>query len=307
MNDASAAFPLRIEQLEFRRKEIYTAYTVFCEYMGGKAVELETTDGSRIHDSWRMADKETHRGPIKYFSDVTLIGHSFGGCTMVSLAFINLKTTSNPLLQLSILSTPPPSGHEHIPITQTLVLDPWLEPIPAPGPVPHLRKPDNTSADGDTLRDDTTITDALLSPPLGRNPDLPRMLVINSETFTLWEEHFSRLQQVVRAWEPEGKRIITLGELFCPNRENCTNDKCIVGSKHQSFSDFPILPFIKTRDSLKLHDLIANASLAFLDSDFEQYIEGTLTREMEAFVIGVKPNGKPKRKLRGDVGDMIVH
>jgi len=198
-------------------------------------------------------------------------------------------------------------GHEHIPIAQTLVLDPWLEPLPTPGPVPHLRRPDNVNTDGDTLQDDTTITDALLAPPLGRNPDLPRMLVINSETFTLWEEHFSRLQQVVRAWEPAGKRIITLGELFCRNGGSCTNDKCIVGSKHQSFSDFPILPFIKMRDSLKLHDIIANASLAFLDANFEQYIEETLTREMEPFVIGVKPNGKPKRKLRGDVGDMIVH
>jgi platelet-activating factor acetylhydrolase len=210
-------------------------------------------------------------------------------------------------LQLSILSTPPPSGHEHLPIAQTLVLDPWLEPLPAPGPVPHLKRLDNANADGDTLQDDTAVTDASLSPPLGRNPDLPRMLVINSETFTLWEDHFSRLQLVVKAWEPEGKRIITLGELFFRNRGSCTNDIHIVGSNHQSFSDFPILPFIRTRDSLKLHDIIANASLAFLDSNFAQYIEETLTREMEAFVIGVKANGKPKRKLQGDVGDIIVH
>jgi platelet-activating factor acetylhydrolase len=49
------------------------------------------------------------------------------------------------------------------------------------------------------------------------------------------------------------------------------------------------------------------ASLAFLDSNFEQYIEEALSREMEALVIGIKPNGRPKRKLRGDVGDIIVH
>ena len=49
------------------------------------------------------------------------------------------------------------------------------------------------------------------------------------------------------------------------------------------------------------------ASLAFLDSKFEQYIDEALRREMEAFIIGIKPNGRPKRRLRGDVGDIIVH
>ena len=74
--------------------------------------------------------------------------------------------------------------------------------------MPYLRRQSNTEADGAL-----TVRDALLS-PLGRYPDLPRMLVINSEIFTLWEEHFSRLQEVVKAWEPESNRIITLGELF---------------------------------------------------------------------------------------------
>jgi hypothetical protein len=74
--------------------------------------------------------------------------------------------------------------------------------------MPYLRRQDDTKAD-----EALTVRDALLS-PLGRDPDLPRILVINSETFTLWEEHFSRLQQVVKAWEPESRRIITLGELF---------------------------------------------------------------------------------------------
>lgn len=39
----------------------------------------------------------------------------------------------------------------------------------------------------------------------------PRVLVINSETFTLWKDHFSRLQEVVSAWEPDGGRILTIG------------------------------------------------------------------------------------------------
>lgn len=44
----------------------------------------------------------------------------------------------------------------------------------------------------------------------------------------------------------------------------------------------------------------------FLDSEFEHYIEEALKIENVAFVIG---NGKlfGKRKLRGDVGNIIVH
>lgn len=39
----------------------------------------------------------------------------------------------------------------------------------------------------------------------------PRMLVINSETFTLWKDHYARLQEVVAGWEPHGGKILTLG------------------------------------------------------------------------------------------------
>ena len=86
-----------------------------------------------------------------------------------------------------------------------------------------------------------------------------------------------------------------------------TSSFIIVGSKHQSFSDFPILPLIKTKEALKLHDTFVSASLAFLDSDFEQFLEPVPKRGMEVLVIGMKENGKPKRKLLGDVGDVIVH
>lgn len=41
---------------------------------------------------------------------------------------------------------------------------------------------------------------------------LPRLLVLNSEIFTLWKDHYSRLQDVVNSWEPQGQRIMTLGD-----------------------------------------------------------------------------------------------
>lgn len=44
----------------------------------------------------------------------------------------------------------------------------------------------------------------------------PRMLVINSETFTLWKDHYARLQEVVAGWEPHGGKILTLGMVLTP-------------------------------------------------------------------------------------------
>jgi platelet-activating factor acetylhydrolase len=38
------------------------------------------------------------------------------------------------------------------------------------------------------------------------------MLVLNSDPFTLWKDHFERLKGVVEAWEPNGRRVLTLGE-----------------------------------------------------------------------------------------------
>ncbi|KAF8631576.1 hypothetical protein AX15_002327 [Amanita polypyramis BW_CC] len=269
-------FPLRLEQLDYRRQELYTVYNTFCDFLKGEEFsELVTLEGAAIHDSWISMDSETNQSPVKYYEDVTLMGHSFGGCTV-----------------LSVLSTSPPLEHKHIPIAQMLVLDPWLEPLPTPGLIPHLRPNSNgdaTSSSSSSL-EDTVIDNDPLSKAVAQESKLPRILVINSETFTLWEEHFSRLQKLIKAWEPESKKLITL-----------------VGSKHQSFSDFPILPLIKTKAALKLHDTIVSASLAFLDSNFDQFLEVAPKRDMEVLVIGMKDNGKPRRKLFGDVGDIIIH
>jgi platelet-activating factor acetylhydrolase len=43
------------------------------------------------------------------------------------------------------------------------------------------------------------------------------MLVINSEAFTLWKDHFERLQDVMAVWEPQGQRILTI----CKFLNNC--------------------------------------------------------------------------------------
>ena len=40
----------------------------------------------------------------------------------------------------------------------------------------------------------------------------PSALVINSEQFTVWKDHYERLRKVFEGWEPQGGRILTVGK-----------------------------------------------------------------------------------------------
>lgn len=55
-----------------------------------------------------------------------------------------------------------------------------------------------------------------------------------------------------------------------------------------------------------LLDTITNLSLSFLDDRLSEVMQTIPTKTMEIEVIGVKKDGKPKRKLVGNVGDVIV-
>ncbi|KAF9464383.1 platelet-activating factor acetylhydrolase [Collybia nuda] len=246
-SDASPEFPLRTEQLEYRRQEIHVAYQIFSRFIDGDlSVELETIEDSNIgRGSWSTLGPSGKR-TVRHDENVTLAGHSFGGCTV-----------------LSILSTKPPPQYQSIPVGNALILDPWLEPLPSPGPVPLIHAHDDNR--------------------------LPRLLVMNSETFTLWKDHYSRLQDVVNMWEPQGQRIMTL-----------------VGSQHASFSDFPGLPVFRRRGAEILMDVISKLSIGFLDDQLEQALKTVKTRKMEIEIIGKKKDGRPKRKLVGSIGDIIV-
>jgi platelet-activating factor acetylhydrolase len=84
-----------------------------------------------------------------------------------------------------MLSEPPPEreGVSSIPISHGLVLDPWLEPLSSPGPEPFTNQ-------GSEIRH-------------------PKLMVINAEGFTLWKDHFKRLEEIVPAW-PESF-LVTVG------------------------------------------------------------------------------------------------
>jgi len=262
-------FALRMEQLAFRHQELYIAYSTFRHFVQNDALEIDTIDGSPILiEGWTGVNGEG-RPSINCDKDVILAGHSFGGCTM-----------------LSILSTAPAQGFGSIPVSKVVILDPWLEPLPSPGPTPFVR-PEGPGilTDIDCIQEplESSLTNKLDSPH-------PRMLAINSETFTLWKDHFARLQEVVSGWEPHGGRILTL-----------------VGSVHASFSDFPVTPIIRKKSARPLLETISTLSLAFLDDRLEEALVSEVsTTDMEIEVIGLKKDGKPKRKLIGNVGDVII-
>lgn len=109
--------------------------------------------------------------------------------------------------QLWILSTPPPSdAYPPIPVTKVLLYDPWLEPLPSPGPTPTTSFSDPSTLDGSSAPS--------LKPSSSRPPE--KMLVINSQVFSLWKDHFTRLTGVVDAWEPQGRRLLTLSAFLLP-------------------------------------------------------------------------------------------
>jgi platelet-activating factor acetylhydrolase len=74
-----------------------------------------------------------------------------------------------------------------------------------------------------------------------------------------------------------------------------------------SFSDFPVLPLVRTKSAATLIDLTATLSLAFLDGTLDAALERVPTKKFEEKVIGKRKDGRPKRTIVGNVGDIVVH
>ncbi|KAJ7180278.1 platelet-activating factor acetylhydrolase, isoform II-domain-containing protein [Mycena crocata] len=259
-SDTPNAFPLRVDQLVFRQHEVYRIYAAFCELVRGGG-GLQPIDGADVDlGSWSAV---SGLAPVNC-DDVSLVGHSFGGCTVLSI----------------LSSEPPASAYPPIPITKVLLYDPWLEPLPSPGPTPStsFSEPSNSNTPP-------------CEPDIKSNRGQPHtMLVINSQVFSLWKDHFTRLVGVVGAWEPQGRRLLTL-----------------IGSQHVSFSDFPVLPLVRTKAATALIELTATLSVAFLDGTLDATLERVPTKTMEVKIIGKRKDGRPKRTIVGEVGDIVVH
>uniref|UniRef100_A0A8H7Y0Z5 N-acetyltransferase domain-containing protein n=1 Tax=Psilocybe cubensis TaxID=181762 RepID=A0A8H7Y0Z5_PSICU len=250
--------PLRGQQLAFRHHEIYITYSSFCRFIQqDSTLEFDTIDGSPYAQHRWSELNNAGQSLIRYDNDVVLAGHSFGGCTV-----------------LSILSTRPYDGYTSIPVERAVILDPWLEPLPSPGPVPlpndiadaYCPKPaEKTVKSSDDIVSTSSSADSEFKKPH------PSILVINSETFTLWKDHYTRLKDVIAGWEPQGDRILT-----------------IVGSEHVSFSDFPVLPILRKKNARLILDTITQLSLSFLGGTLEETLHVVPTVPMETTVMGLR-------------------
>ena len=84
--------PFRNDQLIFRRHEIYLAYSAFHSLVDhdhyAETLRLQTIDGSPIE--WESWSKLTADGlaRVKCDANVALVGHSFGGASVVCLSLL---------------------------------------------------------------------------------------------------------------------------------------------------------------------------------------------------------------------------
>ncbi|KZT72535.1 hypothetical protein DAEQUDRAFT_808989 [Daedalea quercina L-15889] len=305
----------RVDQLLFRELEIYLAYRGLADlvnshpraeaeklafggfyYVGGhNAYELPTS--GPFWKSWTA-------GRVKLREKIGIMGHSFGAS-----------------LVLSVLSNPPPalpgSDHEErleaLPLTHALVLDPWLEPLPTPGPAPRVEATRDSRA--------------------------PRVLILNSEEFTLWRDHFARLRTVVQEWRQPNSPYSSCSRdnnhddsPSRPDPRSSRSDRrhheqdagvkegkthpakfvTLIRAKHVSFSDFSVIwPIGHLAPSGRvLLRMVGDLALAFFNDDLGSALDELPKREMEEERRGsVKstPPGRRKRRLKGRVGEIIVH
>jgi platelet-activating factor acetylhydrolase len=175
-------------------------------------------------------------------------------------------------------------------------MDPWLEPFPTPGPC--------------LLRDSSQSTSGVI----------PNLLVMSSEGFTLWGEHFDRLEGLVRSWGRSGSDI-------GPSKHG--THLTIPTALHVNFSDFPLflprMPRDRQGNARKLLSTMHQVSSSFLEDELgcageegsgllgELQNEGRL-RRMEIELIPSKAAVDEKgtlswkgRKLKGITGDVILH
>ncbi|KAK0468154.1 platelet-activating factor acetylhydrolase, isoform II-domain-containing protein [Desarmillaria tabescens] len=253
---SDSLYPLRRDQLMLRKHEVYLAHSVFSSLIRkDENLLLETIDGTAIDwDSWWAREDEAET--VQCMENITLAGHSFGGCTI-----------------FHILSTEHPEWAAPIPVTNTLIFDPWLDPLPFPSP-------------GRPSEDPKVIC---FEDAMKRKISLPRLLVINSEKFTLWKEHFERLENIVRSWGADGS-LLTL-----------------VRARHESFSDFPLLPLVRDKSNLGFMNTIERLSNAFLDNQLNETLNTELTTKMGIEIVGKRKDGRPKRQIKGGLGNIVVH
>lgn len=165
------------------------------------------------------------------------------------------------------------------------------------------------------------------------------MLVINSEEFTLWQDHFARLQGVVHEWRqqdssPRSGSGDQAHEPCPPNTESRSSLSSLhrheqaagetgnespaaklitlIRAKHVSFSDFSVIwPIGNLAPSGRLLlRIIGDLALAFFGNSLGDVLDKLPKREMEEerkSSLKSTPPGRRRRRLKGSVGEVIVH
>lgn len=188
------------------------------------------------------------------------------------------------MIKFSMLSEPPKTEYlSYIPVSHGLVLDPWLEPLSSPGPEPFANQQSEAKRPA-------------------------RLLIINGEGFTLWKDHFKRLEQVVPAWP--GSILVTVGARL----DSRYTFQCLtflsVGAQHIAFSDFPLLLPIPIRSptARPIMNTFKTLALSFLNDTLPMAISGMNTRKLEIKYDRLWfSTSKSKPRLVGLHGDIVIH
>ena len=181
-----------------------------------------------------------------------------------------------------MVSEPVPTleRHEFVPLSvqRIIALDPWLEPLPLPGPSPR------------------SVELSLTVPPIAPS----KLLVMNSEGFTFWDDHFARLKEIVETWKKEHPGGV----------EDSARSLTLLRGTHVGFSDFSLLiPFgQQAKDARTFSDLIVELSSAFLNGGFGMVLQKQSVKEEEIENLTPAKDGEQgKRRYTGSFGDLVVH
>ncbi|BGP44694.1 hypothetical protein JCM10450v2_000508 [Rhodotorula kratochvilovae] len=272
-------------QLPFRLAEISALLHHLRRINGGEGAAVAAENRRKDHGGKRVGRwLEGWKGRIGLEGEMVMAGHSFGGATTIQVLRAGLTA---------------------FPFVRGIALDPWADPLP---PAPARRRSSSFSqlaraASTATARSDPAAT-ATTAGQTDKGGDVPLdinvpLLVINSESFTLWRAHYALVRDIVAAVGGGAERYLLT----------------LVGSIHTSFSDLPLLlsslPLVPSalsrRTGARVDPLVGLSSVVDACGEFlagrKGGVLGALVNEGEGEERG--PEGKTR--LVGEPGSWRVH
>ncbi|GAA5969320.1 hypothetical protein JCM11641_007550 [Rhodosporidiobolus odoratus] len=268
----------RTAQLSFRLAEIDSVLSLLTRLNEGEgaavAAENRRKDygGEGVVGKWLVG----WEGRIN-LNEVVMAGHSFGGAITIQA----LR-----------------AGLPQFPFVRGIALDPWADPIPpAPAPSSLSATPSRTSNPAPTAAPASSGEEKDKVPLDIKVP----LLVINSESFTLWRVHYKLVRGIVEAVEGGKGWLMTL-----------------IGSIHTSFSDFPTLsPYLSRRSGSRVQPNLATHQIVEICFEFlsgQGTAGAVLGKEVEEGDDrgarpgeGEKEEGGKRRVMEGEVGGIRMH